>query len=220
MSSNPSKNRPIVQPRAVVSLLTAWSFLVMSLTGFVLYIEPHGRVAYWCRWTLLGLGKEQWDAIHVVTSVLFVLAGAVHLVFNWRTFVRFLHRRIDGVRRLRWELGISVAVLLVVVASAVGDLPPLGYLIDLNERAKESWVSGPEDDPPFGHAEMHSLASFAGKMNIDLDAALPALEASGISVSSPEQTLDEIAGNNRITPAELYGQLRPFEGPAKRGSRR
>jgi hypothetical protein len=216
--SKPSNKRLDIQLRAVVSLVTAWGFLVMSLTGFVLYIEPHGRVAYWCRWTLLGLGKEQWDAVHVVASVLFVLAGAVHLAFNWRTFVRFLWRRIDGAGRLRRELGISVAVILVVVASAIGHFPPLGYLIDLNEWAKESWVSGPADDPPFGHAEMHSLTSFARKMNLDLDAALPALEASGITVSSPEQTLDEISRINQITPAELYGELRPHEAASRRGS--
>jgi len=50
--------------RAFVTLLTTFCFVVLVLTGFVLFVEPHGRVAYWTDWRLLGLGKQHWDGIH------------------------------------------------------------------------------------------------------------------------------------------------------------
>ncbi len=43
--------------KGFVSLLTFGSFLIMTVTGLVLYFVPHGRVAYWVDWKLLGLTK-------------------------------------------------------------------------------------------------------------------------------------------------------------------
>ena len=215
-----SSESPRLRLRPTISLLTAWSFGVMCLTGWVLYIEPHGRVAYWSNWTLMGLGKEQWDAVHVVSSVLFVTVSSVHLGLNWTPFVGFLRRRIGGGFRLRRELGVSLAIVLFVVVSAIAHVPPLDYIIDLNEWAKSSWVRSPADSPPFGHAEMHSLASFCRKMRIDLDKAVSALQTNGIVVTSTDETLEAIASDNGTTPATLYRWIRPLEESADSGPKR
>ena len=70
--------------RAFVSLLLTCSFFVLLVTGIVLYITPQGRVAHWTGWTIAGLGKEQWSAVHIVISLLFLTSAALHLYFNWR----------------------------------------------------------------------------------------------------------------------------------------
>ena len=198
--------------RPVVSLLTGWGFAVMGLTGLVLYIEPHGRVAYWTGWTLLGLGKAQWDGIHVVSSFVFLAAGAIHLYYNWRPFVRFLGS--GSKKRPSSHIALSVAssIALLAVASGIWHLPPAAYLLDLNEWAKGVWVTGPEDAPPFGHAEMHSLASFCSKMHVDLEGAIAELEGEGIALSTPQESIEDIARNNGTTPAGLYGLIRHQEG--------
>ena len=215
-----SSKRSRFRLRPTISLLTAWGFGVMCLTGLVLYIEPHGRVAYWSNWTLMGLGKEQWDAVHVVSSALFVMVSSIHFGLNWKPFVGFLHRRIGGALRLRWELGASAVIVLFVVVSALGHIPPLGYIIDLSEWAKSSWERSPEDSPPFGHAEMHSIESFCRKMQIDLDRAASVLEANGIVVASTDETLEAIANDCDTTPAEIYGWLRPLEESVDSGPKR
>jgi len=37
-----------------------YSFIIMSLTGLVLYITPPGWIANWTTWILIGLDKEEW----------------------------------------------------------------------------------------------------------------------------------------------------------------
>lgn len=70
--------------RGLTSLLTLAGFIIMGVTGLVLYFVPQGRIAYWTHWTFLGLDKTQWGDIHILSSVLFVAVGIVHTVNNWR----------------------------------------------------------------------------------------------------------------------------------------
>ena len=46
--------------RGFVSLLTALSFLIMAVSGLILFIVPEGRIANWHDWRFLGLTKNQW----------------------------------------------------------------------------------------------------------------------------------------------------------------
>jgi len=72
--------------RAFVTLYVTLSFVLLAASGIVLYVAPPGRVANWSRWTLGALDRHGWQAVHTVFALLFVLAGAFHLWFNWRTF--------------------------------------------------------------------------------------------------------------------------------------
>ncbi len=51
--------------RSFVAFLVTWSFVVLTVTGLVLYIVPQGRVAYWIHRSMLGLGKESWGDVHI-----------------------------------------------------------------------------------------------------------------------------------------------------------
>jgi len=68
--------------RAFVSLLSLVSFILLGLTGIILYIQPHGRVAYWTKWSFLGLEKDQWGNIHIFSGLLFLMAGGFHFYYN------------------------------------------------------------------------------------------------------------------------------------------
>jgi len=49
-----------------VSLLTTFSFIAAAVSGLVLYVSPQGRVAYWQNWTMLRLGKGEWNSLHTL----------------------------------------------------------------------------------------------------------------------------------------------------------
>jgi hypothetical protein len=96
---------------------------------------------------------------------------------------------------------------------AVYRVPPLSYIADLGELAKESWVSR-EYEPPFGRAELLSLQSFCKKQDIPLQDALAELEKSGVKVRDPEISLAETAKSNGASPLKLYMIVKRLEGKA------
>ena len=44
--------------RVFTSLCSLVSFILIVLTTIILYIEPHGRVAYWTHWDFFGPGER------------------------------------------------------------------------------------------------------------------------------------------------------------------
>lgn len=63
--------------RSLMSFMVIWSFLILIVTGIVLYVVPHGRVAYWVHWSMLGMEKEQWGWVHMMFGGVFILTGAL-----------------------------------------------------------------------------------------------------------------------------------------------
>lgn len=199
--------------RSFVSIMTALVFLVLALTGIVLYIEPHGRVAFWTWWRFLGLSKGQWDGIHIILGWTFIVMAGLHTYLNWGPLVRYLRGRVAVGFRLRWELGLASALTVLLILGAALNLPPVSYLLELNERIKRSWVDNRADMPPFGHAEMKSLKVFCRIRRIDIAAAMTELKRAGVRVSSPRATIATIAQRNNITPAAVYKLIRKLEPP-------
>lgn len=183
----------------------------MSLTGIVLYIEPAGRVAYWITWQFGGLTKTDWGNIHILSSLLFIVAGAVHTWLNWKPLMNYFKDKMNRGVKLRRELIISSVVSVWVIFAAIWPFPPLSYLLDFNEWVKEQWVAEDNYEPPFGHAELLSLKTFSKKMDIDLTKATSELKTNGINFESAEETLEDISLANNISPMNLYLLIKKFE---------
>jgi hypothetical protein len=45
--------------RKITSLTALASFLLLILNSVVLYIVPHGRIAYWSDWLYVGADKDR-----------------------------------------------------------------------------------------------------------------------------------------------------------------
>ena len=84
--------------RKTTSLTLLLSFIVLILTSLVLYVVPEGRVAYWSDWRWLWLSKSQWGDIHTNSGFLFLVAGLLHLLYNWKPIVSYLKNRAKRVR--------------------------------------------------------------------------------------------------------------------------
>jgi hypothetical protein len=199
--------------RGLTSLLIAAGFLILTISGGVSYVVPHGRIAYWTDWSFLGLTKTNWADIHLIGSVLFLVAGAVHVYLNWKPLARYFMGRVKGSFSLKKEVGVTGLVALLVVLSAIYGIPPLSYIPDLGESAKNSWVSR-EYEPPFGRAELLSFKSFCKKQDIPLQKAIAELGINGILVRDPETTLAEAAKSNGTSPLRLYMIVKQLEGKA------
>ncbi|MFC1543486.1 DUF4405 domain-containing protein [Candidatus Neomarinimicrobiota bacterium] len=60
--------------KAFTSFAIAFAFLISSVLGIILCVVPQGRIANWTSWTLLGLEKEQWGAIHTLFVLMLLVA--------------------------------------------------------------------------------------------------------------------------------------------------
>lgn len=200
-----------IHTRGLTSFFTLFGFIIMAITGLILYIVPAGRVAYWVNWEMMGMTKTQWGNIHILSSLLFIVAGAFHTYFNWKPLMNYFKDRVSRGVKLGRELAIASAVSVLIIISSLLPVPPLNYLLDFNEFVKESWIVADDYEPPFGHAEMLSLKSFAKKMEIDLVKAAGELKANGVHFQSTEETLEDIAESNGTSPMNLYLLIKKFE---------
>jgi len=200
-----------IHKRGLTSFFTLFGFLIMSITGLVLYVMPAGRVAYWITWDFFGMSKTDWDNIHILSSILFIVAGAFHTFFNWKPLMNYFKERMKTGIRLRLELLIASVLSVWVIVGAIWPHPPLSYLLNLNAWVKTTWIAHDDYEPPFGHAELLSLKTFATKMDIDLSQAEQELTANGIIFAGADETLEAIGKKNGISPMNLYLLIKKFE---------
>jgi len=197
--------------RAMTSLVTTWSFVVATVTGVVLYITPQGRIANWVVWELGTLTKEAWGELHIIFSIVFVVVGVAHLIYNWKPFKNYMAERARGHVHIKRTVYGSLAIVGVFFVLSLNALPPASWIFDLEDTIKNSWIVSSEYEPPFGHAEDVSLAGFAKRQFIDLDEALAALKKVGIEVPQRQMKLKDIAVLNSITPMDIYQVIKPLE---------
>jgi hypothetical protein len=188
--------------RKITSLTMLLSFILLALTSIILYIVPHGRVAYWADWHLWGLTKNQWGDLHINLGFLFLLAGLLHLFYNWKPIVAYLKNRS---RQLKIFTPSCIAALLITLVVGTGTLfhiPPMSTVVNFGETIKET-ASKKYGEPPYGHAELSSLKLFAKRTDLDLTKAITLLKQHGIRFANPQQTILEISRLNNVAPKEI-----------------
>lgn len=208
--------RDTFQVRNFVTLLVAGCFLILVVTGVILFIVPPGRVANWTDWTLFLLTKHEWSAIHITVALLFVSAGIFHLVFNWRVFTHYIASKLKGMnqkRHLRGEGVWAVLILLLVVTGSITNLPPFSWVMNTHETLRNSWLPTQVKPAPFGHAEELSFRDLANKMQFNVDEAIERLKSKGMVIISEDQTLREISDLNKTRPAHIYSIMAPTPYP-------
>jgi len=128
------------QSRVIAVYGVAFSFAVMMVSGLMLLLAPQGRLANAIDWTLLGLGREGWEAVHNATSFAFVTLGIWHLLVHWSVVRSFLIGSGTHPASHRPEALVMLVLVGLLVLTAILDVPPASWLIDLNHYFKmEFW---------------------------------------------------------------------------------
>ena len=198
--------------RTFTTLILAWTFLALTISGTVLYVSPPGRIANWTRWSIFALTKQQWQAVHTLSAIVFLAGGLFHLLkFNWKAFTNYLRKRSETRLRFRWEIVGSLGLFLLVMAGTIASLPPFGTVMVAGERIKESW-GVPGDEPPVPHLELQSLGDVASKLDLKPETAVQVLQEKGIAAAGANAPLKDVASRNRRTPREVYDALQQASG--------
>ena len=194
--------------RGFFSLLLFCSFTLLLISGIVLYITPKGRVAHWTGWTLLGLGKEDWSAIHITLTVVVLIASGFHLYYNWGIFWGYITRKAQGSLNLKREMILAIALCVITVAGTLFNVPPFGTIIQWNDDIKDYWEARAEA-PPIPHAEILTIEQLAFEVGMPLEEVIERLSAAGVSVDDPLITVERLAIAHGMTPSGLFDIIQP-----------
>ena len=191
--------------KGFVSFLMALGFTVLTVSGLVLYISPRGRVANWTGWSLLGIEKENWAALHVVVALLVVIAAVFHLIYNWRIFWGYIKTRMESGLNKKRELAAALLVTVLVMSGTIFGLQPFKSVTLLGEQIKDTWESK-ISKAPYAHAELSTITDYAQKTGSNVEAVKGKLASKGIQVTDSAQTIAQIAEANHITPEALFSE--------------
>lgn len=200
--------------RKCVSLTAGLAFLVMVVTSIVLYIVPQGRIAYWADWRLWGLSKEQWGNIHINTGILFLLSLILHIYYNWTPLLNSLKDKAKNWVLFTREFTAALILILVCILGTHFEIPPFSNILAFNESLKDK-AALKYGEPPYGHAELSSLQTFAKKVSLDLNQSLEGIREAGFSVEDASQTLAEIGKKNKVPPQRIYRAMKSKAGEVK-----
>lgn len=190
----------------ISSLTLLISFVPLVLTSIVLYIVPEGRVAYWSDWHWLGLTKTQWGDVHINLGFLFLAAGLLHLFYNWKAMVAYMKNK---AKELRIFTPAFIVALLVNVLFTIGtllNLPPFTTILEFGYSFKKA-AAIKYGDPPYGRAELSSLALFSKRTGLELETTRAGLTNAGIRFSGNDQTILAIAKGNGVAPKAIYDAM-------------
>lgn len=198
-------DKKIFSWRAFISFGLLFSFVIIFITGIVMYIAPPGRIAHWVNWKLIGLTKEDWQAIHTIFSVIFVILSIFHLFsINWKVFLSYIKSKTSLGLNKKKELYLSSVFTVIIFTGTIFSIPPFSSVMNFGEYLTESWENE-DNNPPIPHAELLTLIELSEQLsNISIDKIVNKLNANNIKFNNTEETLTEIGVLNNMPPIEIY----------------
>lgn len=178
---------PKFNTRGFVSLVLSFSFLVVFVTGLVLWLAHSPQT--------FGIGKGVWKHSHIFASLLMVVAAFWHFALNLSAYWSYLWKRASGGLHHKRELALALVVTVAVVGTAA---------IDDHGASRQQLDQA---------MTVQQIAKMSGQSTEKITAVL---KKEGIDVRNPVDSLSKIAEYNKKSPQDVVkvvsGQLRG--GPA------
>jgi len=188
--------------KKITSLSLGFSFLIMSLTGIMLYFVPKGKIAYWADWHMFGLSKSQYGEIHTTSMLTFLFFATFHIYYNWKPIMSYMKDKNKKISFTKKEFLIAFGINALFVVGTLYMVQPFKGFLDIQDGVKKYWAEK-YSKPPYGHAEETKLKKFCKNMDLDYNDASAVLKEKGIKFKANE-TLLSIGKNNNMSPSEIY----------------
>ena len=188
-----------------ISFNLLFTFVLMLLSGLILYFKPEGTVARWLDWKILGVDKSGWESLHTVFSFLFLAFALFHILKvhlkNIRAYI--LNYKPRGFRR---ELYISLLISLLFLMGTLLYLPPFHMIYQAGNELSDRWAGlvQVEDD---NIEPRQSLEDIAKETGMDSERLNQWMSRQGLGKLPASASLMAHAENLNITPYDLYQRM-------------
>ncbi len=190
--------------QSFISIGLLFSFIIMLLSGVILYVAPEGSLSRWIGWDVFNLTKKQWEHQHSVFSLLFILFSIFHIFkINWGLLLSYFaleKKRLNNIKELLAALIISVVVFI----GTFYDLSPFKNFINLGSNISDNY-SIEVEMPDIPDIDKLSLKEFSEKaFNISVTELEIILENNNLEIDNSNISVNELCLENNISPQELY----------------
>lgn len=190
--------------RPTTSLVLLFSGLVLLVSSIVLFIAPPTHVGHFSPWRMLGFGRCQWNLLHIMSGLLFVLASLVHAWLNWNPVRAYFGR--EGESFFRWPVVAAAVLTVYICAGSLAGLPPMRQFVDGLRLIKGMHVRT-YGVPPFGSAEQAPLQEVIRFMGWNEKACLARLVDKGFRNASEDTSLRDVARSNNATAGTVLAAM-------------
>lgn len=186
--------------KKTTSLTLAFSGVAMLVSSIVLYLGPAGHVSHFCPWSFMGLYRQHWMLLHLNSGLLFCLTMVVHTYLNWRLLWAYVRKSKPLIKG--GPLSVSLVLTLYVCVGGHYRLPPMDQVLDIARASRKASVME-YGTPPYGASAGSPVVKIARYMGWDPQKVLTRLHQVQIRLSSPNQSLADLARINHTTIGRL-----------------
>ena len=126
--------------RKITSFVMLYSFVIMTVSGFMLFISPFGRLSMMINWKIFGLSKMDYQALHLTFMVLFTISGIIHIYVNWKSIKTYFKNRAKKLVVFTKEFAIASAITVALFAATVNHIEPLETFVKMNKSFNDYWI--------------------------------------------------------------------------------
>jgi len=196
--------------RKTTSLTALMSFAGMAYTGAIMFFTPHGRIAYWVDWHILGMNKEEFSNVHINLSILFLVSMVLHVWLNWGPIVKYMQNKSGSLVVFTKEMIVATVLATLFFAGTLMNVAPFSNVVEFLADYKDD-MADKIGEPPFGHAELATLNGLIWKLKLDKEKSHEALKKAGIKIGDGDTELKMLAKKNNTSPAKIFDIIKDFE---------
>lgn len=188
--------------RAFISLITFFLSIMALITGIILLVMPDATLAYWNKWSFIGLEKNEWEHFHAVISIYLTVIVIFHIIQNWKPMLSYMKSKANEKFKNKKEL-IAASIISVALIAGSSVETPISSITKVFEPAQEAWYSK-QDEPPFEDAQALSLNLLVKAGVFEKEQIKTVFKAFDIKYESFDDVLEDIADENDISSKRLY----------------
>lgn len=192
--------------RRTTSLALLLSGVILVVSSVALFIAPPAHVAFFSAWRLAGLSKPQWNALHLVGGVFFILGVLLHTFYNWRAMMLYLRGRERRVAVFTTPFITALVLTAAMCVCSILFLPPARQIMHLGHTINQKHLRT-YSVFPCGDLKMYTLTKVSRYLGVDTNWLVDVLQENGIAVSSIKQSIYEIAQQNGIAPQSVLNVI-------------